>query len=66
MLLRFENVSKSYGGVRALNKISFSVYQGEIVGLISANGAGKTTTVLNIVRHIVPDEGLITPKGQAS
>jgi ABC-2 type transport system ATP-binding protein len=64
MLLRFENVSKSYGRVRALNKVSFGVYQGEIVGLIGANGAGKTTTVLNIVRYIVPDEGLITLKGK--
>lgn len=64
MLLRFENVSKSYGKVKALNKVSFDVNQGEIVGLIGANGAGKTTAVLNIVRYIVPDEGLIRLKGK--
>ncbi|NLO97955.1 MAG: ABC transporter ATP-binding protein [Peptococcaceae bacterium] len=64
MLLKFENVSKSYGRVRALHKVSFNINQGEIVGLIGANGAGKTTTVLHIVRYLVPDEGRITLKGK--
>ena len=64
MLLNFKNVSKSYGRVKALKKVSFELYKGEIVGLIGANGAGKTTTVLHIVRYLVPDEGIITLKGK--
>ena len=42
-LLRVENVKKIYQGVTALNDVSFTVEQGDIVGLIGPNGAGKTT-----------------------
>ncbi|MHB1676287.1 MAG: ABC transporter ATP-binding protein [Sulfuriferula sp.] len=42
-IIRIEGVSKQFGGIRALHKVSLSVRQGEILGLIGPNGAGKTT-----------------------
>jgi len=42
-LLEYRNVAKYYGGLRAIEDMSFNVAQGEIVGLIGPNGAGKTT-----------------------
>lgn len=42
-LLEVRNVSKHYGGVRAVSAVSFAVRKGEIVGVIGPNGAGKTT-----------------------
>jgi branched-chain amino acid transport system ATP-binding protein len=44
-LLRLEGVSKSFGGIHAVSKVSFGLTAGEIVGLIGPNGAGKTTLV---------------------
>ena len=43
-MLRVENVTKKYGNLIAVNKLSFSVNEGEIFGLLGLNGAGKTTT----------------------
>jgi branched-chain amino acid transport system ATP-binding protein len=43
--LELNGVSKSFGGIRALNDVSFTLAEGEIVGLIGPNGAGKTTLV---------------------
>ena len=42
-ILEFKNVTKDFGGLRAINDVSFVVKQGEILGLIGPNGAGKTT-----------------------
>lgn len=44
-ILQLNNVSKAFGGIKAVTDISFSVREGEIVGLIGPNGAGKTTLV---------------------
>lgn len=44
-LLRIENVSKSFGGIVALNDVSFNVTRGEILGLIGPNGSGKSTMI---------------------
>jgi branched-chain amino acid transport system permease protein len=52
-LLTVDNVSKNFGGLMALNKVSFSVKTGEILGLIGPNGAGKST-LFNIVSGLMP------------
>jgi branched-chain amino acid transport system ATP-binding protein len=51
-LLKAENVSLSFGGVKALSDVSFDLYQGEILGLIGPNGAGKTT-MFNCITGVV-------------
>ena len=52
-MLKVENVSVNYGAIKALQNVSFTINQGEIVALIGANGAGKTT-ILNTISNIVP------------
>lgn len=47
-MLELKNISKNFGGLKALHGISFSVQQGEFVGLIGPNGSGKTT-LFNII-----------------
>ena len=44
MILRAENIAKSYGGRQVVKEISLEVKQGEIIGLLGPNGAGKTTS----------------------
>ena len=44
-LLELNGISRSFGGVKAVQKVSFHVAQGEALGLIGPNGSGKSTTV---------------------
>ena len=55
-LLELRKVSKGFGGVHAVDDVSFSIEQGELVGLIGPNGAGKTT-VFNVVSGVHPVGG---------
>jgi ABC-type Fe3+/spermidine/putrescine transport system ATPase subunit len=57
------HASKSYGDVRALNDVTFSVARGEIVALLGPNGAGKTTLISLIAGVIRPDSGSVTVRG---
>ena len=59
MILRAENIKKSYKNKLAVKGISVEVKQGEIVGLLGPNGAGKTTSFYMIVGLIKPTEGKI-------
>lgn len=58
--LTIESVSKSFGGIRALDRVSFSVFQGEIFSLIGPNGAGKTTMFNCITQIYAPESGRIS------
>jgi branched-chain amino acid transport system permease protein len=55
MLLQIEGLSRRFGGVRALDDVSFSLCAGEVLGLIGPNGSGKTTLV-NVVTGIYPPD----------
>jgi ABC-type branched-subunit amino acid transport system ATPase component/ABC-type branched-subunit amino acid transport system permease subunit len=58
-VLKVSGVGKEFGGVRALNDISFSVWAGEVVALIGPNGAGKSTIIGCITGTIKPSRGAI-------
>lgn len=58
-MIEFNNVSKSYSSIKALDDVSFAFPDGEIVGLVGANGAGKTTTIKLAMNHISPDAGRV-------
>jgi len=63
-LLEVSNISKSFGGVRALDTCSIDVEKGSVTGLIGPNGSGKTT-LFNVITGYVPvDEGDIRFDGQ--
>ena len=55
-LLSVDNLSKSFGGVQAVKDVSFTLAEGEIVGLIGPNGAGKTT-LINLITGVFPASG---------
>ncbi|MBX2909288.1 MAG: LPS export ABC transporter ATP-binding protein [Chitinophagales bacterium] len=59
IVLRAENLVKTYKGRRVVNEVSYDVKQGEIVGLLGPNGAGKTTSFYMTVGLIKPDKGNI-------
>ncbi len=64
-LLRVTGVSKVFGGLRAVHRVSFDLPEGEILGLIGPNGAGKTT-LFNVVSGFMrPDEGMVTYRGES-
>jgi simple sugar transport system ATP-binding protein len=58
-LLELAGIGKSYGSVKALEQVSFSVSAGEVVALVGDNGAGKSTTAKIIAGATVPDEGTV-------
>lgn len=63
VLLSVENVSLSFGGVKALSGVSFDIHKGEIRAIIGPNGAGKTS-LLNVINGFYqPQEGHVTFKG---
>lgn len=64
MILKAENLVKSYRSRMVVNHVSVQVEQGEIVGLLGPNGAGKTTSFYMIVGFVRPDEGQIVLDGK--
>ncbi len=65
VLLAVDDVSLSFGGVRALTAVSFDIRKGEILAIIGPNGAGKTS-MLNVINGFYqPQSGRITFKGKA-
>jgi branched-chain amino acid transport system ATP-binding protein len=64
-ILQVKNVTKQFGGLTALNGVSFEVDQGEIRGLIGPNGAGKSTLFKNIAGFYTPTSGNIIFEGNS-
>ena len=64
-ILEVEHVSKHFGGVRAVNDVSFSVEAGEILGIIGPNGAGKTTLFNLISGFLRPSTGDVRFEGRS-
>jgi branched-chain amino acid transport system ATP-binding protein len=56
-LIKVRNIKKSFGGVVAVNELTFDLMEGEVLGLIGPNGAGKTTIVNTITGFTRPDAG---------
>jgi ABC-2 type transport system ATP-binding protein len=63
-MLKIENLTKSFGGVPAVDRISFEVRKGEIFGFLGPNGAGKTTTINMICGLLKPDAGVLLLDGR--
>jgi branched-chain amino acid transport system ATP-binding protein len=63
-MIQVRNLTKTFGGLTAVKDLSFSISEGEIVGLIGPNGAGKTTVFNLISGFYRPDNGSITISGR--
>jgi branched-chain amino acid transport system ATP-binding protein len=62
--LEVENLSKRFGGLLAVNDVSFKIERDEIVGLIGPNGAGKTTLIRCLLGILKPDSGKVVFNGE--
>jgi branched-chain amino acid transport system ATP-binding protein len=63
-ILEVKSLSKSFGKLTAVNDLSFSLAQGEILGMMGPNGAGKTTVFNLLTGTFLPDKGNVTFKGE--
>src|SRR4029078_6528028 len=63
-MLELKGIKKTFGGVRRLQGVDFSVAAGEIVGLVGGNGAGKSTLMKMAAGAYLPDEGTVSTNGQ--
>ncbi len=58
-VIEIQNLRKTFGDVTAIDDVSFSVQEGEIVGLLGANGAGKTTAISILLGLVTPSSGSV-------
>ena len=65
-LLKVNNASMIFGGLRAVSNLNMQIDEGELIGLIGPNGAGKTTAFNMLTGVYEPSEGEITFAGQRS
>ncbi|NEM83859.1 ATP-binding cassette domain-containing protein, partial [Escherichia coli] len=63
-VLDVRDVKKSFGGITAVNGVSFDVQEGEILGLIGPNGCGKSTLFNCILGQLVPSAGEVRVDGK--
>lgn len=63
-MIEVKNLSKCFGDFSAVNKLSFTVRPGEVLGFLGPNGAGKSTTMKMITGFLQPDEGQVLIYGQ--
>ena len=59
ILVEVEHLSRNYGELRALDDVSFTIHQGEILGFLGPNGAGKTTTMQILSGNLAPSAGRV-------
>jgi ABC-2 type transport system ATP-binding protein len=64
MSIKIDQVSKFYGNQKSLDKVSFEIGTGELVGFLGPNGAGKSTTMKIITGYLAADEGTVTINGK--
>ena len=62
-MLEARALTKRYGGLTALDRVSFELHPGEIVGYLGPNGSGKSTTVNLVVGLLAPSGGSVTLNG---
>ena len=62
-MVEVKNLVKQYGDIKAVNNVSFTVNDGEILGFLGPNGAGKSTTMNMITGDIASTEGTVTIDG---
>jgi len=65
VVMRVDNLSRSFGGLRAVDEVSFEVRENEILGIIGPNGAGKTTLFNLLNGFLPPNEGSVDYRGQS-
>lgn len=63
-LLEIQNLTMSFGGLNALDRLNLDIYEGQILGIIGPNGAGKTTLFNAITGFLPPTKGRITFRGE--
>ncbi|RMH39354.1 MAG: ABC transporter ATP-binding protein [Alphaproteobacteria bacterium] len=64
-ILEIKNVSKSFGGLKALNDVNLSVQENTVHAIIGPNGAGKSTLLNCLVGKLIPDTGSVTFEGKS-
>lgn len=60
VILEIRNISKSFGGIKALQDVSFDVLKGRVLALVGENGAGKSTLMKILTGSVMPDSGTLT------
>ena len=65
ILLQATGISKTFGGLKAVNNVSFALRAGIVTTLVGPNGAGKTTLFNAMTGHLVPDQGEVTWLGKS-
>jgi simple sugar transport system ATP-binding protein len=63
-LLELRDITKSYGHIRALSQVNFTIRQGEAIGLLGDNGAGKSTLIKIMSGVVTPDSGKLSWHGE--
>ncbi|MBW4424150.1 MAG: phosphonate C-P lyase system protein PhnK [Nostoc desertorum CM1-VF14] len=59
-LLQVDQLSKSYGAIKACDRISFNLFPGQVLGIVGESGSGKSTLLSAIANHIAVDKGNVT------